>query len=212
MSEARNYIGVEEVPGKENNPLIMRFYSDAGFPGIKSENVSWCAAFVNACLERSKVSGSKSLTARDFLRWGKECGPKQGAVAVFWREDPASWKGHVGILIEETGDEVVILGGNQGNAVSVARYPKSRLLGYRWPVTGFNSRTYKLGFLSAFSGGIGMLTTVWTSSSELMHISNELKTLGGMNEWFQIGGSLVAIISILGVIYARRDDSMRKGR
>ena len=55
-----------------------------------------------------------------------------GAVAVLSRgSDPSA--GHVGFLLGETDGHVLLLGGNQGDAVSVAAFPKTRLLGFRWP-------------------------------------------------------------------------------
>jgi hypothetical protein len=59
--------------------------------------------------------------------------PVYGAVAVFWRNEPKSWTGHVAFYIADAGDYIKVLGGNQGNSVSVALLPKARVLGYRWP-------------------------------------------------------------------------------
>ena len=47
--------------------------------------------------------------------------------------DPA--QGHVGFYIGETPANLLLLGGNQHNAVSVAPFPKSRVIGLRWPAT-----------------------------------------------------------------------------
>src|SRR6185295_11570122 len=55
-----------------------------------------------------------------------------GAVAVLSRTaDPTL--GHTGFLVGETADSVVLLGGNQSDAVTVEAFPRSRLLGLRWP-------------------------------------------------------------------------------
>ena len=73
--------------------------------------------------------------ARSYLRWGAVLDEGRfGAVAVLSRgSDPAA--GHVGFLVGETDRHVVLLGGNQGDAVSVAAFAKTRLLGLRWPQT-----------------------------------------------------------------------------
>jgi hypothetical protein len=42
--------------------------------------------------------------------------------------------GHVGFLIGEDGDHVFLLGGNQGDAVTVAAFAKARIVGVRWPL------------------------------------------------------------------------------
>jgi len=52
---------------------------------------------------------------------------------VLWRDDPASWKGHVGFWLREEGDRVVLLGGNQLEAVREHHYPLDSVLAYRWP-------------------------------------------------------------------------------
>ena len=54
-------------------------------------------------------------------------------IAIFWRESPESWKGHVGIYINEDDGNIFLLGGNQGpnRSVMIQRYSMDRLLGYR---------------------------------------------------------------------------------
>ncbi|MCK9912991.1 hypothetical protein MXD81_27815, partial [Microbacteriaceae bacterium K1510] len=62
--------------------------------------------------------------ARSYLQWGEALGEARfGAIAVLSRgSDPAA--GHVGFLVGETQGHVVLLGGNQGDAVGVAAYPR----------------------------------------------------------------------------------------
>jgi hypothetical protein len=43
--------------------------------------------------------------------------------------------GHVGFAVGQDGTALHVLGGNQSNAVTVARIAKTRLLGARWPAT-----------------------------------------------------------------------------
>jgi uncharacterized protein (TIGR02594 family) len=57
--------------------------------------------------------------------------PHLGDVVVLWREHPKSWKGHVGLFIRQTPNWVYLLGGNQGNRVSIQAYRRHRVLGYR---------------------------------------------------------------------------------
>lgn len=80
------------------------------------------------------------LNARSFLNWGTETTePQLGDIVVLSRGDPDGWKGHVGFFkgFDANGD-ILILGGNQGDSVSVSSYSKDRLLGYRRPdgITG----------------------------------------------------------------------------
>jgi uncharacterized protein (TIGR02594 family) len=57
--------------------------------------------------------------------------PTIGNVVVFWRNKPDSWEGHVALYINEDKDNIFVLGGNQGDQISIAPYHKNRVLGYR---------------------------------------------------------------------------------
>ena len=46
-------------------------------------------------------------------------------------DDPNA--GHVAFYLGATADKLFLLGGNQGDAVTVAAFDKARLLGFRWP-------------------------------------------------------------------------------
>lgn len=130
---ADSEIGTLEVPGKGNNPAIVRYYADAGHAGVKHDSVPWCAAFACSVLERSGIRSPRKLTARSFLNWGEEVtDPQVGDVVVFKRGN-SSWQGHVAFFVEETGKGISVLGGNQSDAVNIRTYSKSKLLGYRRP-------------------------------------------------------------------------------
>jgi uncharacterized protein (TIGR02594 family) len=124
-------IGVREKVGKANNPRILEYAKLANIGWYREDSVPWCAVFVNAMLAQAGIPGTKSAAARSFLAWGKECGPKKGAIVVFWRGSKKSWQGHVGFVAKVDRNYVWCVGGNQGDAVSLARYPKSKVLGYR---------------------------------------------------------------------------------
>lgn len=133
LKEAWREFGQAERAGPRANPRIVAMFRDAGHPKVTRDEVAWCAAFLGACLERAGTRSTRLLMARSYLKWGEAlAAPRIGAVAVFSRGSNPTL-GHVGFWLGETEKDVVLLGGNQGNAVSVARYPKARLLGLRWP-------------------------------------------------------------------------------
>lgn len=126
-------LGQSEIPGPSANARIRQYFKEAGHPGVVDDAVPWCAAFLGACLERAGEPGTGSLMARSYLDWGLPMNDARlGAVTVLSRgSDPAL--GHVGFLVGTTTDSLLLLGGNQGDGVSVAAFPKTALLGLRWP-------------------------------------------------------------------------------
>ena len=131
---AREELGTKESPGTKNNPVVVQYYADSGNAGIRDDSVAWCAAFVGAMLRRCDLPSTGTLTARDYLKYGTPLDePKLGCIVVFTRGN-STWEGHVAFYVGETANNIKVLGGNQSNSVSIASYPKSKLLGYRWPV------------------------------------------------------------------------------
>ena len=133
LQQAQRYLGTAEWPGSKHNPIIVRFFALAGFAGVRNDETPWCAAFVNAVMAQCDLPKSGALTARSFLTWGRSIDqPRRGAVAVF-RRGQSTWQGHVGFVLEVDVTHITLLGGNQSDAVSIARYPRAKLLGLRWP-------------------------------------------------------------------------------
>jgi len=130
---ARGYIGTTEGPGPANNPVVMEMYASVGHDWVEHDSVAWCAAFVGHCLEMAGIRSTRKLTARSYLDWGipveiAEAGP--GDIGVIPR-GASSWQGHVFFIDRIEGAWVWGLGGNQSDAVTIKRYPISKLLGVR---------------------------------------------------------------------------------
>lgn len=137
FQEARRQLGTLEEPGPASNPEILDWADDAGIP-YKSDDIPWCGLFVAHCITSTLIAEplpANPLGAQQWRKFGAPCSVRPGAVLVFWREKPTSWKGHVGFYAGEDKKAYNVLGGNQGNKVSVARIAKSRLLEARWPAT-----------------------------------------------------------------------------
>lgn len=133
MDIARAEIGVSETPGSGTTPRIREYHQHTSLRA-RDDETSWCAASVNWVLDKAGCPANHKANARSFLEltdWA--CDVKPGAIAIFWRERPTSWKGHVGFIDRIEGNTIYVLGGNQGDAVSIAPYPRTRLLGCRWP-------------------------------------------------------------------------------
>lgn len=126
---ARGELGVREVAGAPNERVNEYLASVGAPPGS-----DWCAGFVQWVMEQSGIKGPGKPVARAWLHWGQSISqPRAGCVVVLWRVTPSSWQGHVALLLTEAPKTLVLLGGNQSKAVSIKRYPRDRLLGFRWP-------------------------------------------------------------------------------
>lgn len=137
LTEARRMRGLREAQGRASNPQIMAWADilDIDYPG---DDTAWCGLFVGAMLAKTLPEErlpKNPLGARQYLGFGMHCQPKQGAVLVFWRHSKTDWRGHVGFYESEDRTHYSVLGGNQGDAVSVVRIAKERLLAARWPST-----------------------------------------------------------------------------
>ncbi len=130
---ASAYLGLSEERDMDNITLSRFIRSTAGID-INPAKTAWCAAFVDAILHASNQGGGTGkLNARSYLNWGVPVDePRRGDVVVFSRGDPNGWQGHVGFFegYDENGN-IRVLGGNQGNSVSVTSYSPERLLGFR---------------------------------------------------------------------------------
>lgn len=132
LIEARKYIGEREIAGTQHNPKILKWWTAIRAP-FTDDETAWCAAFVGGCLEAVGVRSSRSASARSYLKWGTSCPPIVGAIAVFWRGTPSSSSGHVGFVVgKDPKDNLMILGGNQGDMVKISSFARQRLLDCRW--------------------------------------------------------------------------------
>lgn len=141
---AQRFVGVKETAGAQSNPLVLAMLQlDAKW--VKDDATPWCSAFANAICWLLRLPRSKSLAARSWLTVGQAIGLDQAVpgfdIVVLTRgvgqpgPDVLDAPGHVGFFAGvERGrvvDYVLVLGGNQGDAVSVQRFPAEQILGLR---------------------------------------------------------------------------------
>ena len=134
MVEARRVLGKHE---RTHNRTLRDWLRSDGHALGDPARLPWCGDFVETAVRLALPSEpipANPYGARNWVHFGRECGPLPGAVAVFWRGSRNGWQGHVGFLVGESAGRVSVLGGNQSNRVSVATLGADRLLGYRWPL------------------------------------------------------------------------------
>lgn len=132
---AKRYMGVREVPGKEHNPVIVRWLRRLA-TWIHDDETAWCSAFVNHCASEAGYECSGKLNARSWLDVGEKVPlseSRKGDVFILWRGTKDGWQGHVAFLdhYNPTRGLVYLLGGNQNNEVNITAYPVGRVLGVR---------------------------------------------------------------------------------
>ena len=122
--------GVHECPGNAIDPRVQTYLKVVGFA---DDAVPWCSAFANWCMQQAGFKGTGRAAARSWLTWGTATSAcRTGAVAVFSRgQNPH--EGHVGFFVGTQGNDYLVLGGNQRNAVCVRPYAIRDLLSMRWP-------------------------------------------------------------------------------
>jgi len=140
---AQRFVGdVREISGDPADPAIVWFLRSC-LPGASSDEIPWCSGFLNRLAWLLRLPRSKSLAARSWLTVGTPVPLEQATagfdVVIFRRGDGPgaagpevlAAPGHVALFSGREGDQILALGGNQGNAVSVGRFPVSGLLGVR---------------------------------------------------------------------------------
>lgn len=142
-SIATRFVGVREIPGSQSNPLILAMLKlDSDWPD--GDEVPWCSGFMNFVAWLLRLPRSKSLLARSWLAVGvpvtlEEAKPGFDVVILSRQlgdEEPPGPEdmtapGHVGLFGGLDRRHVLILGGNQSNAVNVQAYDRGRVLGVR---------------------------------------------------------------------------------
>ena len=129
LAMARQELDVVEEEDEASNPRIERYHATTS-GGAELDSVPWCSSFVNFCVEQAGLKGTDSKAARSWMNWGKSASAfVPGCIVVLQRG--AAPKGHVGFFVGTEAGRLRILGGNQGNRVSIASFDADRVLARR---------------------------------------------------------------------------------
>lgn len=153
ISVARKYVGLKEVQGPQNNPKIGEWLAKLKL-GWRDDATPWCGTFlggvlIESGLESKVVAGPAG--AQSWLKLPVKLDkPAYGCVVVFWRGKPTSGLGHVGFVVgKDQAGHLMVLGGNQGDMVSIKPFGLDRVKGYRWPGTYPNEERFRLPVLTS---------------------------------------------------------------
>lgn len=129
MAIASSLLGVREVPGQGDSPIIAGWLK-ALRAWWHDDATPWCGVFAAHVAQRAGLPVPRHwYRAKAWLEWGQPCPPAFGAVCILDRQGG----GHVFFVTKIARNVVWGIGGNQGDAVSEASFARARVLGFRWP-------------------------------------------------------------------------------
>lgn len=135
---ARECVGLKEIKGVRHNPKIIQWldemgrFSNEAKSWWRDDETPWCGLFVGW------VGGKTGrYVVKEWYRakeWAsplltKLHAPAYGCIAVLDR----AGGGHVGFVVgKDARGNIMLIGGNQGDSVSIAAFTPSRITGYYW--------------------------------------------------------------------------------
>lgn len=196
---AKTYLGLEEFPGAKQNPKIIQMFAQTGNGWVHDDETPWCAAFVGAVLAQCGIKGTGKLNARSYLDWGVHVDPadmEQGDVVILQRGNNPN-EGHVAFfdsIVPHKGT-IRLLGGNQGNKVSLADFPVARVIGVRRAEMPKPQRT-----------NVAQSTTVQASAVQLASgVGGGLAAVGALDGNAQIVALVLCAIVVFTAAWIMRE-------
>lgn len=121
---------VDKKGRRVGNPVVERYIEEVSGERHDAITTAWCAYWVGAKLQHAGLKSTKSGMARSYLKYGKKVSEEDwrvGDIVVTWRgANDDGVTGHVGLLLKWSTTSVTLLGGNQGDAVSIQTFPRRR--------------------------------------------------------------------------------------
>lgn len=136
VSAGLQYLGVKEIPGFKNNPIIMDWASGLGISKIyKNDDMAWCGLAIAHLL---RITGKPQVDVKgdpyNYLRalyyknWGYtvpideiQCGDLVGLIR--------DGGGHIGVAIawSKGKESIFLMGGNQRNEFNISEFKRDRI-------------------------------------------------------------------------------------
>ena len=139
---AKRCIGIVEIPGAKDHPMITWAYLVAGAPWLSDDKDAWCGASRALWgFLAGEAIPAMPARARSWLNWGAPVPltePQIGDTVILMRGEgpqpgPEVIKapGHVCYWAGGGPENFIGFGGNQHNSVSTATFETKRILGIR---------------------------------------------------------------------------------
>lgn len=148
IAEARKHVGLREIPGPKSNSVIQGWLRSLKAWWSDDSETPWCGSYAAYCLQACKLAYPKEwYRAKAYLGMPVKLDkPAYGCIVVFDR----AGGGHVGFVVgKDRFDNLMVLGGNQGDMVSIKPFSRDRVIGYRWPNLYPTNGRFKLPLLDS---------------------------------------------------------------
>lgn len=133
MAELHRMIGLHE---RRNNATLNDYMRKWGRWLGDVAKLPWCGDMIESAVAKTlpdEPLPTSPFWAQSWKNFGRDVAdPIVGSIGVIrWN----SRSGHVGVVAGVDGGRVNLLGGNQSDAITIASFPRSKFIAFRWPST-----------------------------------------------------------------------------
>lgn len=150
IEQGKSLLGLREIAGGQHSPKLQAMLADMGKYSKESkawwkdDETPWCGLFVGWCLGESGrfviKNWFRASAWNDENAMTKLAKPCYGCIVTFTRQGG----GHVGFVVgEDKQGNLMVLGGNQNNQVSIAPFARERVSGFYFPSKWENGQCVK---------------------------------------------------------------------
>jgi len=207
-----------ELGQRETDPYgrVSQYFEKCGATP-DPQGTPWCRYFVDYCLRMEGWSTPQGGMARGLIAWGTEIDlsdAQVGDLVILWRgthDDHVT--GHVGFFIKQDAMHIYLLGGNQGDAVTEAKFLKSKVLSVRRPRSLWKSKTSWAGATSTLPGG-GILADAIANAPTVEQAQEAKGILETVWQYFPNWKAMcgVAVIAIGLYIMYNKNNEKKEGK
>ena len=131
MAELHRRMGLHET---RNSKSLIEFLMLGKYLGNPAK-LPWCGDAIESAMAKTlpdEPLPSNPFWAQAWAAFGIKVPAIVGAIGVIrW----SASSGHVGTVAGVNGSKIILLGGNQSNAIKLSSFDRSKFIGFRWPET-----------------------------------------------------------------------------
>lgn len=127
---ATRFIGELPERAEGDNPFIQWCFEKTTL-GSQPDETPWCSAFINGLCWILRLPRSKKANAISWMEIGIAPDIARPGDIIILKRGTNPLQGHVGVFAGYEDDKVLVIGGNQSNNVTLAKFPSVNVLGFR---------------------------------------------------------------------------------